>query len=33
MPDIKTNTALNDLKSFLSKLFQFESADLDFDNV
>ena len=30
MPDIKTNTALNDLKSFLSKLFQFESADLDF---
>ena len=30
MLDIKTNTALNDLKSFLSKLFQFESADLDF---
>jgi len=30
MADIKTDTALIDLKSFLSKLFQFESADLDF---
>ena len=30
MPSIKTSDVLKSLKDFLSKLFQFESADLDF---